>query len=232
MALTQSRSLSLSIERDDWREHSACRDTDPDLFFPVGTTGPAIEQIETAKAVCRVCDVQKSLPRVRADHQPGQRHLGRHLRGGAPRHPPPVGRPPQAPDDPRPPLTGAPAGGGQPSLTAVSASPERRGRPRPRGRSARVSDTVVPRRSPAPSPDTIENSPARSLVTSVRTIDSPSPPTASSSNPAGRPTPSSATRSASDCPSRSIVDLHLPGPLATGRARAGRRGRRRSAAAR
>ena len=59
MALTQSRSLSLTIERDDWRDQSACRDTDPDLFFPVGTTGPAIEQIENAKAVCRVCDVQK-----------------------------------------------------------------------------------------------------------------------------------------------------------------------------
>ena len=60
MALTQSRSLSLTIERDDWRENSACRDTDPDLFFPVGTTGPAIEQIENAKAVCRVCDVQQT----------------------------------------------------------------------------------------------------------------------------------------------------------------------------
>ncbi len=60
MALTQSRSLSLSIECDDWREYSACRDTDPDLFFPVGTTGPAIEQIENAKAVCRTCDVQKN----------------------------------------------------------------------------------------------------------------------------------------------------------------------------
>ena len=60
MALTQSRSLSLSIERDDWRELSACRDTDPDLFFPVGTTGPAIEQIENAKAVCRTCDVQQA----------------------------------------------------------------------------------------------------------------------------------------------------------------------------
>jgi WhiB family redox-sensing transcriptional regulator len=60
VALTQSRSLFLTIERDDWREHSACRDTDPDLFFPVGTTGPAIEQIETAKAVCHSCDVQKN----------------------------------------------------------------------------------------------------------------------------------------------------------------------------
>jgi WhiB family redox-sensing transcriptional regulator len=59
VALTQSRSLSLSLERDDWRDYSACRDTDPDLFFPVGTTGPAIEQIENAKAVCRQCDVQR-----------------------------------------------------------------------------------------------------------------------------------------------------------------------------
>ena len=58
MALTQSRSLSLSIEPDDWREFAACRDTDPDLFFPVGTTGPAIEQIDNAKTVCRTCDVQ------------------------------------------------------------------------------------------------------------------------------------------------------------------------------
>ena len=58
MALMQSRSINLSIENDDWREFSACRDTDPDLFFPVGTTGPAIEQIENAKAVCRTCDVQ------------------------------------------------------------------------------------------------------------------------------------------------------------------------------
>ena len=59
MALTQSRSLSLTIERDDGRA-AARRDTDPDLFFPVGTTGPAIEQIENAKAVCRMCDVQKT----------------------------------------------------------------------------------------------------------------------------------------------------------------------------
>jgi WhiB family redox-sensing transcriptional regulator len=43
---------------DDWRDAAACRDTDPDLFFPVGTTGPALDQIESAKAVCRQCDAQ------------------------------------------------------------------------------------------------------------------------------------------------------------------------------
>ncbi|HEY2814916.1 MAG TPA: WhiB family transcriptional regulator [Acidimicrobiales bacterium] len=47
-----------SIEDDDWRDYAACRDTNPDLFFPVGTTGPAIEQIDQAKAVCRECPSQ------------------------------------------------------------------------------------------------------------------------------------------------------------------------------
>jgi WhiB family redox-sensing transcriptional regulator len=53
VALTWSRSIDWDI--DDWREQASCRDTDPDLFFPVGTTGPAIEQIESAKAVCFAC---------------------------------------------------------------------------------------------------------------------------------------------------------------------------------
>ena len=38
-----------------WRSTAACRDTDPDLFFPVGTTGPALVQIAQAKAVCSEC---------------------------------------------------------------------------------------------------------------------------------------------------------------------------------
>ncbi|HET6909257.1 MAG TPA: WhiB family transcriptional regulator [Mycobacteriales bacterium] len=41
----------------DWRHLAACRDEDPELFFPIGTTGPALLQIEDAKAVCRHCDV-------------------------------------------------------------------------------------------------------------------------------------------------------------------------------
>lgn len=57
MALTLTAE-PFSHEYDDWRDHAACRDTSPDLFFPVGTTGPAIEQIEAAKVVCRQCDAQ------------------------------------------------------------------------------------------------------------------------------------------------------------------------------
>ncbi|RKS71719.1 transcription factor WhiB [Actinomadura pelletieri DSM 43383] len=41
----------------DWRHRAACRDVDPELFFPIGNTGPAILQIEEAKQVCRRCDV-------------------------------------------------------------------------------------------------------------------------------------------------------------------------------
>jgi len=58
VALSASHLLTLTLASDEWRRNAACRDTDPDLFFPVGTTGPAIEQIDSAKAVCRRCDAQ------------------------------------------------------------------------------------------------------------------------------------------------------------------------------
>ena len=41
----------------DWRHHAVCRDEDPELFFPIGTSGPALLQVEQAKAVCRRCTV-------------------------------------------------------------------------------------------------------------------------------------------------------------------------------
>ena len=41
----------------DWRHRAACLDEDPELFFPIGNTGPALVQIEDAKAVCRRCEV-------------------------------------------------------------------------------------------------------------------------------------------------------------------------------
>ncbi|MFK0120774.1 WhiB family transcriptional regulator [Streptomyces sp. NPDC090994] len=37
------------------RPRPACRDEDPDLFFPVGDSGPALLQEQQAKAVCRRC---------------------------------------------------------------------------------------------------------------------------------------------------------------------------------
>ena len=41
----------------EWIELARCLGVDPELFFPVGTTGPAIRQAERAKAVCRECPV-------------------------------------------------------------------------------------------------------------------------------------------------------------------------------
>ncbi|NEB41310.1 WhiB family transcriptional regulator [Streptomyces sp. SID14515] len=43
---------------ENWRLHAACREEDPDLFFPIGSTGPAVVQTAEAKAVCRTCPVQ------------------------------------------------------------------------------------------------------------------------------------------------------------------------------
>lgn len=41
----------------DWRHRAECRDEDPELFFPVGNSGPALLQTAEAKAVCRQCPV-------------------------------------------------------------------------------------------------------------------------------------------------------------------------------
>jgi WhiB family transcriptional regulator, redox-sensing transcriptional regulator len=42
----------------EWVYQARCRDTDPELFFPIGTTGPAAVQIAAAKAVCAKCEVR------------------------------------------------------------------------------------------------------------------------------------------------------------------------------
>lgn len=44
---------------DEWRVNASCRNADPGLFFPIGTTGPAVSQIEAAKIVCRTCPVRE-----------------------------------------------------------------------------------------------------------------------------------------------------------------------------
>jgi WhiB family redox-sensing transcriptional regulator len=42
----------------DWMSRGACRGEDPELFFPLTTTGPALAQASLAKAVCGRCPVQ------------------------------------------------------------------------------------------------------------------------------------------------------------------------------
>jgi WhiB family redox-sensing transcriptional regulator len=52
-------SLALANAQYAWRKYALCRDTDPDLFFPVGTTGQALVQIDRAKQVCAQCPVSQ-----------------------------------------------------------------------------------------------------------------------------------------------------------------------------
>ncbi|MGH8898936.1 MAG: WhiB family transcriptional regulator [Egibacteraceae bacterium] len=40
-----------------WRERAACLGEDTERYFPVGASGPALDQIEQAKRVCAACVV-------------------------------------------------------------------------------------------------------------------------------------------------------------------------------
>ena len=54
-------SLRRAIRKDtpSWRESAACRYLETDLFFPIGKTGRAVEEIQRAKQVCASCPVQQ-----------------------------------------------------------------------------------------------------------------------------------------------------------------------------
>ena len=49
----RARGLPSLARGANWRDEAACRHADPDLFFPVGTTGPALRQVDEAKRICR-----------------------------------------------------------------------------------------------------------------------------------------------------------------------------------
>ena len=41
----------------NWRFEAACGEADPELFFPIGNSGPALLQVQDAKALCHTCPV-------------------------------------------------------------------------------------------------------------------------------------------------------------------------------
>ncbi|WP_216590489.1 WhiB family transcriptional regulator [Streptomyces brasiliscabiei] len=43
----------------EWLLKAACVGEDPELFFPVGTTGPALDDVAAAKRVCARCPVRR-----------------------------------------------------------------------------------------------------------------------------------------------------------------------------
>ena len=42
----------------EWWSLAACQSADPELFFPISGTGPALGQVARAKAVCAACSVR------------------------------------------------------------------------------------------------------------------------------------------------------------------------------
>jgi len=42
----------------DWRTHGACISADPELFFPISSSGASRRQEKRAKAICAGCPVK------------------------------------------------------------------------------------------------------------------------------------------------------------------------------
>jgi len=50
-----------------WMEQAACRDEDPELFFPISAKGAGLAQVAEAKEVCRGCPVREACLRYALD---------------------------------------------------------------------------------------------------------------------------------------------------------------------
>lgn len=45
--------------RASWWSRAACSTADPELFFPISESGPAVGQVARAKAICARCQIQR-----------------------------------------------------------------------------------------------------------------------------------------------------------------------------
>jgi WhiB family redox-sensing transcriptional regulator len=48
----------ITTRSSDWMSRGACQREDPELFFPIAAIGPALHQVNAAKAVCLRCAVR------------------------------------------------------------------------------------------------------------------------------------------------------------------------------
>ena len=58
MTHAQILEVTTGGEQGSWRHAAVCKDLDPSIFFPVGVTGAAEQQIATAKQICASCPVR------------------------------------------------------------------------------------------------------------------------------------------------------------------------------
>ena len=54
---TSAATAEAACDPPDWRSHAACRDADPELFFPDGDLSSARAKVKTAKLICRGCPI-------------------------------------------------------------------------------------------------------------------------------------------------------------------------------
>ncbi|MFN8015277.1 MAG: WhiB family transcriptional regulator [Acidimicrobiia bacterium] len=46
-------------DASNWRTAAICKDSNAELFFPIGSTGHALDMIDAAKVVCESCPVSE-----------------------------------------------------------------------------------------------------------------------------------------------------------------------------
>lgn len=51
--------MGLLVPEDQWRSLAACQSADPDLFFPISSSGQSMAQVAEAKAICAACRVRR-----------------------------------------------------------------------------------------------------------------------------------------------------------------------------
>jgi WhiB family redox-sensing transcriptional regulator len=59
--------LAIAMERN-WVQRARCRDVDPELFYPIETSGSAAAQVQAAKAICSLCPVRNECLQWALDH--------------------------------------------------------------------------------------------------------------------------------------------------------------------
>jgi WhiB family transcriptional regulator, redox-sensing transcriptional regulator len=52
--------MPASDSRGEWWSRAACSTSDPELFFPISPSGPALTQVRRAKAICACCEIQQA----------------------------------------------------------------------------------------------------------------------------------------------------------------------------